>query len=97
MSSEIQILKLKTGELVIGKVNYRESIVEQVHRIVPTAENRVAILPYFHPLSKDRNVTILLKEVLCHSEPVSEVIDSYNNAINIIKRPTQQEQQSLFK
>lgn len=97
MTEEIRILKLKTGELAIGKINYDELVAEQVHRIVPTENNRVAIIPYFHPLSKERNISIHLEDVLCHAEPVPEIIDSYNNVISIIKRPTKQEQSKILK
>ena len=87
---EIKLYRLTTGEMIIGKEIGNE--ITEVCKIVPTQGQQgqpgIAIVPYYHPLSEDKDTVIYLKHSLTPgAKPIADIIDQYKKSISIIAQP----------
>ena len=85
MAYEVRLIKLITGELVLGKYIAEKKCLTDVGilQIVPTQEGvRMILLPYGHPFESNFVATIEERHFLyCYSNTPKELQDQYIQAV----------------
>lgn len=84
--NNIKVIKLITGDEVIGKVepptknpldNYIEYTIKNCIRLVPTQEGLQAV-PFMIFADKKQSITINQQHIICFGEPEQEILNSYS-------------------
>ena len=82
--SEVKILRLTSGEELIGKVEKTDDdsyIIKKPAIILPVGEGRVGLAPYLPYCEVDDGLEVSSRFVMFDVEPVVEFKNQYNSAL----------------
>ena len=82
----ITLVKLITGEFVIGKKNEKDKVIEQPYVVTPT-EKGAMIREYYAGLTKKPQPIPFHCIIIPDIEPLQEMIDKYSNIISPLILP----------
>ena len=76
--SDIRLVKLKSGEEIIGDVTVigQDVIISNPCQLMST-EQGIGFVPW-HPFAKHDNVTVKMDWVICITQPVNAARDAWN-------------------
>ena len=82
--SEVKILRLTSGEELIGKVEQVDDvsyIIKKAAIILPVGEGRVGLAPYLPYCDVEDGIEILSRFVMFVVDPVTEFKNQYNSVL----------------
>ena len=89
MSKNVQIVKVITGETLIGETSLKSDstlLVKNVCVIFDRGQGQLGFAPYV-PFSKEDSVTFNLMNVVFMTEPADPLVNEYNRIFSTIALP----------